>query len=583
MARDITSEDIRNVEFRTVFRGLDRAEVEDALDVAARRLTELEAETAKLKAQIEEGPRQDLSSEFESVGREVSAILQSAREAAESMRERANLDAARWRSEAMEESETARKEAAADAEALRHDAWVTGTELLEQSMANAEAMRAAAERDVLTVMGEAEREAHRLTSGARREAEDLIRNANMEAEKTAADAAKRRDEIIDRANREAATAQERTRALELRRDELLEELENVRSTLTRLEGSLDERREALDLTQYQEPSNVRVVHPPSEAKEQWQLGETVRVVPQDGGTEPDGGLAEEVSDQVARMREPDPDRQLEPETHLEPEPETPLEPEPSPEREHRPEPEPEPHPQAEVTPEPAQDETSELLHRVAESDHIEPENEQPEDKDDLEALFASLRGGGDTVAATVRETGVPSQQPVDQDDDGDDAEEDGTDWIAVRDSRLLPITNRALRGVKKAMTEIQNQALDNLRTTDDWVPDESAIAESVHAELVAVWAESFAAGHVVAEQMGGERLKRPSTPASNADNEFASDLAKAVGSALESTGDGPRQRQSAASRVFRVWRSDEAERRIRDLAILGYELGIEKSRSVKTG
>ena len=46
---------------------------------------------------------------------------------------------------------------------------------------------------------------------------------------------------------------------------------------------------------------------------------------------------------------------------------------------------------------------------------------------------------------------------------------------------------------------------------------------------------------------------------------------------LEKAGEGPRERQSAASRVFRVWRSDEAERRIRDIALRGYESGIEKS------
>jgi hypothetical protein len=129
---------------------------------------------------------------------------------------------------------------------------------------------------------------------------------------------------------------------------------------------------------------------------------------------------------------------------------------------------------------------------------------------------------------------------------------------------------------------VQNVALDNLRTDGDWEPDPGAIAESVHAELVGVWTESFAAGHAVAEEMAGSKLKRPATPVSKADTEFATDLATAVTSALESAGDGPRERQSAASRVFRVWRSDEAERRIRDIAILGYETGIEQSRRVRT-
>jgi hypothetical protein len=102
----------------------------------------------------------------------------------------------------------------------------------------------------------------------------------------------------------------------------------------------------------------------------------------------------------------------------------------------------------------------------------------------------------------------------------------------------------------------------------------------VHAELVAVWSESFAAGHAVAEQMTGANLTRPKTPASKADKKFASDLASSIVTALDKAGEGQRERQSASSRVFRVWRSDEAERRIRDIALSGYETGIEESRKV---
>ncbi len=210
-------------------------------------------------------------------------------------------------------------------------------------------------------------------------------------------------------------------------------------------------------------------------------------------------------------------------------------------------------------------------------------------RDDLDALFASLRGGGDTVAPrgarpSPHTADEPADEPADLGDSGaDDDEDGGTDWLAVRDSRLLPITNRALRGVKKAMTDFQNVALDSLRTEEDWEPDRETIAKAVHAELLAVWSESFAAGHAIAEEMEGEKLKRPSTPASTADEDFATDLAGAVADALDRAGEGPRERQSAASRVFRVWRSDEAERRIRDIAVLAYETGIESSRSVSTG
>lgn len=523
------------------------------LEAAAVRLSHLEEERDKLATRLRElPPAPDLENEFQSIGQEVTSILQAAREAAESMRERASLDAARWRSEAMAEAETMRKEAAADAEALRRDAWVTGTELLQQSSAASEAMRARAERDVLTVMGEAEREAHRLTSSARREAEDLIRTTTMEAEKTVADAAKRRDEIIDAANRQAATAQERTRALEQRRDELLEELENVRSTLTRLEGSLEERREALELTAT-EPSSVRVVHPPAEAKRQWELGETVRVIPPADRDQPSqDALRDEISADVA--------------SHEPPRPAQPAEPAERPHVDAAPEPEPPPPPveevEAEAQPEP--------------DSSPEPTPEREPESDDLAHLFAALRGGGQPEPDEPAPQEVVDEPSPLRDRGGDD----GVDWIEVRESRLLPITNRALRGVKKAMSDVQNVALDRIRTDETWRPDEDSITEALHAEIVAVWSESFAAGHSVAEQMAGSKLRRPPTPASAADRKFATDLATAVSDALARAGDGPRERQSAASRVFRVWRSDEAERRIRDLALTGYESGIEESRKV---
>lgn len=583
MAPDVTPDEIRNAQFHATLRGWDRGEVESVLATAARRIEELETQCSQLESKLAEAPSQDMSSEFEHVGHEVTAILEAAREAAESIRERAGSDAARWRREAVEEADTARKEAAADAEAMRRDAWVTGSDLIEQTAATAEAMRAAAERDVLTIMGEAERDAHRLTSGARREAEDLLRNANMEAEKINSDATKRRDEIIDGANRQAATAQERARALEQRRDELLVELENVRATLTRLEGSLEERREALDLTRIApEDTSVRIVHPPAEAKQDWELGETVRVVPKEPREpfEPDPDIADEMSDQVARIQDPA-GRADEPATSPTVEAEPVVEPAPSPE------PVPAPSPSAAPSDQAVQD--------AEDGGDSEPDEVAPvqppagESADDVEALFASLRGGGEgtpepptdqDLATPDTEDPREEPQPEQPDKPAGTGGTNGTDWIAVRDSRLLPITNRALRGVKKAMTEVQNVALDSLRTAEDWRPDESSIADSIHAELVAVWSESFAAGHAVAEQMTGDRLKRPATPVSKADQEFASDLADAVSTALDKAGEGPRERQSAASRVFRVWRSDEAERRIRDIAILGYESGIEKSQTV---
>ena len=526
-----------------MLRGVDRAEVEGFLASVADRIEELAAEQERLVAQLGDTSGRDIESEFETIGREVTAILQSTREAADAMRERASVDAARWRSEAMAEAEENRRNAAADAEAMRRDAWATGTEILNQVAEEATQMREQAERDVLTVMGEAEREAHRLTSGARREAEDLLRNTTMDAEKATSEAAKRRDDIIEAANRAAAAAQERTRALEQRRDELLEELENVRSTLTRLEGSLEERRETLDLSKSTpETTSVRVVptRPPVVEEDGefkvWEPGETVRVIPTER----------------ARPEPAPPVGEPEPEPEPEPVAEDPIaEPEPEPEPESR---------------------------EAAQPSEAAVDEQETETEDDVSALFASLRGGGEAddgqdESKPVKPPKQPEAPPV--------AESvSSPDWIDVRDERLLPITNRALRGTKKSLAELQNIALDNLRTDESWRPDEARIAEVLQAEIIGVWAESYAAGHAVAEEMVGSKLKRPQTPSSQASNDFAKALATAVGSALDQVGDGQRERQSAASRVYRVWRTDEAERRIRDLAIHAYELAIEQSADV---
>jgi hypothetical protein len=147
----------------------------------------------------------------------------------------------------------------------------------------------------------------------------------------------------------------------------------------------------------------------------------------------------------------------------------------------------------------------------------------------------------------------------------------------MRDSRLLPITNRALRGVKKAVTDAQNVALDNLRTDESWQPEGRALAEMMQADLKGLWAESYSAGHTAAEEMTGARLKRGDTPMSKAADEFGEDLAGAVANALVDAGEGLRARQTATSRVFRGWRTDEAERRVRQLALTGYHRGLADS------
>jgi DivIVA domain-containing protein len=565
MASDITPEEIRQAQFRTVRKGLDRDDVSRFLDRLASEVEELLEERQRITSQLGDLADRDLETEFESLGREVAAVLQAAREAAESMRERATLDAARWRSEAMAEVDAMRKDAKNDAEALRGDAWATGSELLGQAGAEARRVREEAERDVLTVMGEAERDAHRLTSTARRDAEDVVRAATMDAEKLASEAKKRHDEIIDQAHRQAEAAQERTRALEERREELMEELETVRSALGRLEGTLEERRENLELSAGS--TSVKVVPSPVSVPEEktWELGETVRVIPP-------GGQRPPASPPVAEPAKVSPSRRAREDRDERPA-DLPRQPKIASARptEEKSEPETEP-----------ENETENVEEPKGES----PEAAEPapvSSPDDLGALFASLRGVPESVrvvppsAAGTRvempakgdEGRVPASQAPDLSAPPDAIEE--------RDARLLPITNRALRGVKKAVTDAQNLALDSLRTESDWHPDGPSLADMMRADLIGLWAESYSAGHAAAEEMAGAKLRRGDTPPSEAGDSFGEDLAAAVSKALIEAGDGQRQRQGATSRVFRGWRTDEAERRVRELALTGYHIGLVES------
>lgn len=555
MPSELTPETVRGADFRTVIRGADPSAVRQFLDEVAGALEELQTERERLVSRLGEFADRDLKAEFENVGREVTTVLEAAREAAETMRERAGADAARWKSESMAEAEQLRKEAKNDAEALRSDAWAVGSELLNQVVAEARNLRESAERDAITIAGEAERDAHRLVSGARREAEDMLRAASMDAEKITAEAEKSRDDMLTTARKQAEASQERTRALEQRREELMEELEGVRAALHQMEGTLEAKREDLNLSRTGDTS-VRVIpgNRPAETVPEpqvtWQPGETVRII-RDEHEKPEPAPQSE---------------ELEPSPPIETVPAKSLEPH---EEELPPIAEPEPIPAPEVA-------------------RPEPAPAQTRDEDDVESLFASLR------TPRERSAGDKSSRGTGTDQVGSDPEpapeprpervqareptiRTADDLIEERDGALLPITNRALRGIKKAVTEAQNVALDGLRTDSGWEPDRNAIAETLRADLITLWAESYTAGHDRAQAMAGAKLKRPSTPTTDSPDIFGTDLVQSLKEQLSSLSDGQRERQSAASKVFRAWRTDEAERRVRALALTGFHRGFAES------
>ena len=541
----LTPEQVAGRGFRQAFRGFEQTEVREFLTEVARVLEDLTSQRDRLAGRLGEFGERDLKSEFAAVGLEVTQVLEAARDAAEGMRDRASTDAARWRSEAMAETEAERRSAREDAEHLRSDAWVASEELIRQSQTEARQVSETAQRDSLSILGEAEREAHRLTAAARRESDDLTRTSRMEAERLKAEANAQHEEIIEAARRQADASQERARALEQRRQELLAELETLRSSLSRMEGELDERRNRLGLSgsdslpEETEPAPLPRLG--SEDLANWELGETVRVVSRrkEPSAAPSVPSVDDVVDEVRRLRE------------------------------------------SKAAANPAQAAEAELPARDSESepapDVVEGLVAVPETSDELSDIFSRLRGTPLSptpvaVAAAEPAPEAPSMRPKPA------APITETDPFELYQRLVLPVSNRALRNLKRQLTEMQNLALEDVRVSEGaWRPEAREMESQLRPDLVVLLSESFAMGHNAAEELAGSTFPRPPTPARDEAPPMAQQLAAQLTEVLAAPDDGGRERASSISRVFRSWRTDEAERRVNELAASAYNQGLAMS------
>jgi hypothetical protein len=105
------------------------------------------------------------------------------------------------------------------------------------------------------------------------------------------------------------------------------------------------------------------------------------------------------------------------------------------------------------------------------------------------------------------------------------------------------------------------------------------LAAAVGDEMATLVAESHVAGHTAAADLTGSgATPRPERDAISGDSRpFVDALASDVSEALtraRAAGGGSRQVAAAVSRVFRAWRTDEAERRLRRSARLAYHEGV---------
>jgi len=243
----------------------------------------------------------------------------------------------------------------------------------------------------------------------------------------------------------------------------------------------------------------------------------------------------------------------------------------------------EPEPEAEAAaPEP--EETAEA----------EPEPEIKEGPDPLAGLFDELRGGVPAPLTPATGNGEASEEaviraaPVATLVDDDEPTEstldsrlstlDSLDPFALRDRLLLPVQNRALRLVKRELVSSQNRALEDLRLNPEWLPGPDLVDGEISVALLDLTTESTAAGFAAAgELLGRTDPPRPELEAGDPTEEFIGAFIESARLSLErsrAAAAGKRETASSLSRVFRAWRTDDAERRVRFLSRRAYHDGV---------
>ncbi|HSF87120.1 MAG TPA: DivIVA domain-containing protein [Acidimicrobiia bacterium] len=624
MDADLTSDAVRNRSFGASLRGYDREDVERFREEAALRIDALEAELAEARTRlsqlgIDDVP--DLSAELNKVGADISALLDEARRAATDMRERAGSDAAAWRQAANVEASSLIDAAETAARELRSHAWREGTDMLDLAKEEAERLVAAGRQDVLFIRAEAEREVLRMTGEARREAEELMRSARADADQITAAADEEAQLVIAEAQQSVESAVARTHALEQRRSELLQEIEAAHLTLEAMQlGGVEAQRivrpgqepPEMDWPGDDDAGAVKIVSAPTAPAEgPVDADELVAEVEQlrssragaVAAAAPDGAdfvpaAAEEMPAEPVAVSESHQAgaENIETRSGLDAGdvPESPRStasdtPTPAAEDEA-----PEPPPAAAAQPADDAEPAPEPEPEVAEPSALEPPQEAEDTDEPLAGLFAQLRTP-DVAAdepATESPRGAEAATAPRVDADAAAVPEPrapeavatavvsvaGEGAFDLRDRLLLPIENTALRAVKRHLVDLQNRVLEELRTaTRGWAPDPDEFLHEMSDDIVVMRKAAYVAGVRAAGDMTGRGpLTIEAPPGDPATREFAESLISAVRTSHEHAvreEAGSRELASAISRVFRAWRTDEAERRLRSAAYRSYHQG----------
>jgi hypothetical protein len=142
---------------------------------------------------------------------------------------------------------------------------------------------------------------------------------------------------------------------------------------------------------------------------------------------------------------------------------------------------------------------------------------------------------------------------------------------------LLPIENTGLRGLKRRIVELQNRVLEELRTSSgEYRLSQHLVTEMMGDDLDVVTRDSYRAGHgAAAESLDAEEPQLTGGPSQASAAEFAADLHRDVQRVLEKGSEGGSRRFSSdVGRVFRSWRTDDAERHVRLAARRAFNEGL---------
>jgi DivIVA domain-containing protein len=195
----ISSDEIRSTSFGIERKGYNKTEVDSLLERVSRTISQLEETERILRQQLRAGEATGESDaaaspspaataepeDFAAIGAEVTAVLQTARESADSMRSAAESQADEIRRKADEFASECRRKAETDAEELRGAAAIAASTLKSEAQhdrSEAETVLKDATDKAASLRAEAEQKATHVVEAAEQQAADLVATATETAE-----------------------------------------------------------------------------------------------------------------------------------------------------------------------------------------------------------------------------------------------------------------------------------------------------------------------------------------------------------------------------------------------------------------